>query len=141
MIRLALALTFTLTLAITLTLAAAQTRLITLGDACDWSSVTEISAYDFETRHEFAVALDLVRSWRGDSFYAKDHWDIPPSAKLRYQLTLRTPDEWFTVHVLLDGDTAYVMAFDSHDAGTDVQHPCAALRVLASELGLTQGTS
>jgi len=107
-----------------------------LNDCCDWSGVTEVTCFDHDTGRTFAVSLDLLRSWQGDSFYAKDHWDIPASAKLRYQLTLRTPETWFTVHVLLDGDTAYVMAFDSHDAGTDVQHPCAALRVLTSELGL-----
>lgn len=111
-----------------------------LNDCCNWSDVVEVTCFDHVTGRTFAVSLDLLRSWQGDSFYAKDHWNIPASAKLRYQLTLRTPDTWFTVHVLLgvliDSAFAYVMAFDSHDAGTDVQHPCAALRMLTSELGL-----
>lgn len=107
-----------------------------LGTRCDWSGVVEVSCFDYATGQTFSVALDLLRSWQGVSFYAKDHWDIPSSAKLRYQFTLRTPDDWFTVHALLDGDTAYVMAFDSHDAGTDVQHPCAAIRLPAAALGL-----
>lgn len=113
---------------------------LALDTCCDWSAVTEVSAFDFDTGQTFAVSLDLLRSWQGDSFYAKDHWDIPASAKLRYQLTLRTPDTWYSVHVLVgvlvDSNFAYVLAFDSHDAGTDVQHPCAAIRVLTSELGL-----
>lgn len=137
MIRVALALTLILTLAITLTLAAAQSRLITLGDACDWSSVTEISAYDFETRHSFTLSLALVEDWRGDSFWRRDNsWNIPADAALRYQVTLRTEATWYTVSVLLAGDFAYVLAFDDYAPGTDVQHPCAALRVLTSELGL-----
>lgn len=107
-----------------------------LNDCCNWSDVTEVTCFDHATGQTFAVALDLLRSWQGHSFYAKTYWNIPDSAKLRYQLTLRTPDEWFTVHVLLDGDTAYVMAFDSHDEGTDVQHPCAAIRLPAATLGL-----
>jgi len=137
MIRLAITLTLFFTLAITITLAAAQTRLITLGDACDWSDVTEISAYDFETRHSFALSLALVEGWRGDSFWRNDNtWNIPADAALRYQVTLRTAETWYTVSVLLAGDFAYVLAFDDYAPGTDVQHPCAALRVLALELGL-----
>ena len=137
MIRLAITLTLIFALAITLTIAAAQTRLITLADVCDWSDVTEVSAYDFETRHEFAVSLDLLRSWRGDSFWQRDNtWNIPADAELRYQVTLRTADTWFTVSVLLAGDFAYVMAFDSYTEGTDVQHPCAAIRLPFAALGL-----
>lgn len=107
-----------------------------LNDCCDWSDVVEVTCFDHDTGRSFAVSLDLLRSWQGHSFYAKTHWNIPDSAKQRYQLTLRTPDEWFTVHVLLDNDTAYVMAFDSHDEGTDVQHPCAAIRLPVTALGL-----
>ena len=107
-----------------------------LETCCDWSDVTEVTCFDFDTGQTFAVSLDLLRSWQGDSFYAKDHWNIPSSTKQRYQLTLRTPDTWYSVHVLLDGSTAYVMAFDSHDAGTDVQHPCAAIRLPVTALGL-----
>ena len=79
--------------------AAITTRL--LNDCCDWSDVTEVTCFDHDTGRSFAVSLDLLRSWQGVSFYAKDHWDIPSSAKLRYQITLRTPDTWYSVHVLV----------------------------------------
>jgi len=107
-----------------------------LETCCDWSDVTEVTCFDFDTGQTFAVSLDLLRSWQGDSFYGGDHWNIPDSAKLRYQLTLRTPETWFTVNVLTHGDDAYVMAFDSYTPGTDVQHPCAAIRLPVAALGL-----
>ena len=107
-----------------------------LGACCDWSGVTEVTCFDFDTGQTFAVSLDLLRSWQGDSFYAKTHWNIPADARQRYQFTLRTPDTWYTVNVLVHGDDAYVMAFDSFTEGTDVQHPCAAIRLPVAALGL-----
>lgn len=137
MIRIALALTLFFALAITLTIAAAQTQLYTLGDRCDWTAVTEIDAYDFDALRSFAVSLALVEGWRGDSFWQRDNtWNIPADAELRYQVTLRTTETWFTVSVLLAGDFAYVMAFDDYTPGTDVQHPCAAIRLPVAALGL-----
>lgn len=111
-----------------------------LNDCCNWSGVIEVTCFDHDTGRTFAVALDLLRSWQGVSFYGGDHWNIPDSAKLRYQLTLRTPETWYSVHVLVgvlvDSNFAYVLAFDSFTAGTDIQHPCAAIRLPIAALGL-----
>jgi hypothetical protein len=107
-----------------------------LGTCCDWSAVTDVTGFDFDTGQTFAVSLALLRSWQGNSVYAKTHWNIPDDARQRYQLTLRTAETWFTVNVLVRGDDAYVMAFDSFTAGTDVQHPCAAIRMPVAALGL-----